>query len=150
MAQPSFVAHFLVPCLGVQWDGPAGPNTTRTLERVGYAYRTDTPNGFPFETEFWLFTRLAHFRRRPFTRELRLSLFWEDDPLARGGVWHRPFQTITFRPTAPVRDIAALVPAVVFEGPGRYEFRLWHRVTRRWDQSVHRRTVGRAYIRMEG
>ncbi|HUR52904.1 MAG TPA: hypothetical protein VMZ71_02150, partial [Gemmataceae bacterium] len=98
MARPTIVSHFLVPCLAVQWDGPAGPNTTRTLEGVGYVDRTELPNGFPFETDFWLFSRLGHFRDREFTREFNLALVWHDDPQGRPEVWSRPFQTITIRP----------------------------------------------------
>src|SRR5689334_17360783 len=122
MARPSLYAHFLVPCRSVQWNGPAGPMTSRTLEEVAYTYRTDTPNGFPYETDFWLFVRLAHHRRHEFTRELFLTFIWGDDPQQRPEVWSRQFQTITFRPQRPVRDIAASVPSVIFEGRGRYEF----------------------------
>jgi hypothetical protein len=150
MARPAFVAHFLVVCRNVQWDGPPGPNTTRTLEEVGYTYRTDTPNGFPYETDFWLYARLAHRGRRVFTRELQVTLIWRDDPNGRREVWTRPFHTVTFRPAMPVRDIAASVRSAVFEGPGRYEFRLWHRVVRKWDRAVRRRTLARAHLRMEG
>ena len=69
MVRPSLEAHFLVPCRAVPWNGPAGPNTSRNLEDVAYTYRTETPDGFPYETEFWLFTRLAHRATRAFTRE---------------------------------------------------------------------------------
>jgi hypothetical protein len=148
--QPSFEVHAFLACRNIQWDGPAGPNTSRTLEQVGYTYRTDVPNGFPFETDFWLFVRLAHHRRREFTRKLQLTMIWADDPQRRPEVWSRPFQTITFRPTMPVRDIAASLPSVIFEGPGRYEFRLWHPVVRKWDQATKRRTLARTHIRIEG
>jgi hypothetical protein len=149
MAKPPIVCHFLVPCLAVQWDGPAGPSTTRTLEGVGYTYRTDTPSGFPYETELWLCTRLAHSRRREFTRDLHLTLVWHDDPQRRSLVWRRRFQTVTFRPGTPVRDIARNVP-LTFEGPGRYEFRLWHKVRGKWDRKAKMRILARAHIRMEG
>ena len=62
MVAPILVAHVFVVCRGVQWDGSAGPNTSRTLEEVAYTYRTDSPDGFAYETEFWLFVRLAHTR----------------------------------------------------------------------------------------
>jgi|GEM_PF-4800807 len=47
-----------------------------------------------------------------------------------------------------VSDIAVSFSAV-FEGPGRYEFRLWYRVVRKWDQKRKRRTLGRSHIRIE-
>ena len=58
MAGPVLTAHAFVACRSVQWDGPAGPNTSRTLEQVSYTYRTDVTSGFPYETELWLFVRL--------------------------------------------------------------------------------------------
>jgi hypothetical protein len=149
MARPSFEAHFLVPCRAAVWNGPPGPNTSRNLEDVVYTYRTETPDGFPYETEFWLFVRLAHHRRRVFTRELFVTLIWLDDPQQRREVCTRPFQTVTFRPNVTVRDIAVSFSAV-YEGPGRYEFRLWHRVVRKWAQKRKRRTLARAHIRIEG
>ena len=90
---------------------------------MGYTYRTESPGGFPYETDFWLFARLAHTARREFTRDLRLTLVWHDDPQFRPEVWSRPFQIMTFRPAHPIRDMAASVSGI-FEGPGRYEFRL--------------------------
>lgn len=147
--QPSLVAQFLVPCRAVPWNGPAGPKTSRTLEDVAYTYHTETLDGFPYETEFWLFVRLAHDQRHEFTRDLRMTLIWDDDPQRRSEVCTRPFQTVTFRPSVPVRDIAVSF-AAIFEGPGRYEFRLWYPVVRKWDQKTFRRTLAHAYIRIEG
>lgn len=149
MAGPTLRAHVFVACRNIHWDGPAGPNTSRTLEQVGYTYRTEIPNGFPYETEFWLFTRLAHHCRREFSRDLKLSLIWHDDPRMRPEVWRCLFQTANFRPAVTVRDIAASV-STIFEGPGRYEFRLWYPVVRKWDQSRRRRTLARTYVRIEG
>jgi len=149
MAGPVLTAHAFVACRSVQWDGPAGPNTARTLEQVSYTYRTDVTSGFPYETELWLFVRLAHNCRREFTRELRLTLIWHDDPQVRPEVWSRHFQTATFRPAVTVRDVAAPVSAI-FKGPGRYEFRLGYPVVRKWDQSRRRRTLARTYVRTEG
>ncbi len=149
MAGPALTAHVFVACRSVQWDGPPGPQTSRTLERVSYTYRTDTPGGFPFETELWLFVRLAHTRRREFTRELHLSLVWHDDPLLRTVLWIRRVQVATFRPAVRVRDVAVPIP-LVFEGPGHYEFRLWYPVVRRWDGARRRRTLARTYVRIEG
>jgi hypothetical protein len=63
MASSALTAHVFVACRSVSWDGPAGPRTSRTLEQVAYTYRTEVPDGFPYETEFWLFVRLAHNRR---------------------------------------------------------------------------------------
>lgn len=149
MAGPALTAHVFVVCRTVSWDGPAGPRTSRTLEQVAYTYRTETPGGFPYETDFWLFVRLAHGRRREFTRDLQLTFIWHDDPQLRPEVWTRPFQTATFRPAVTVRDVAASVSAV-FEGPGRYEFRLWYPVVRSWDLARRRRTLARTHIRIEG
>ena len=149
MAGPVLTTHVFVACRVVQWDGPAGPNASRTLEQVGYTYRTDSPGGFAYETEFWLFVRLAHNSQREFTRELQLSLIWHDDPQLRSEVWSRVFHIATFRPAVTVRDVAASVTAI-FEGPGRYEFRLWYPVVRKWDQALRRRTLARTYIRIEG
>ncbi len=149
MAGPALTAHVCIACRSVQWDGPAGPNTSRTLEQVGYTYRTDSPNGFPYETELWLFVRLAHSRRREFARELNLTLIWHDDPQRRTEVWSRHFQTAIFRPAVTVRDVAASVSAI-FEGPGRYEFQLWYPVVRKWDQSRGQRTIARTHVRIEG
>lgn len=123
MARPVLTAHLFVACRSVQWDGLPGRRTSRTLEQVSYTYRTESPGSFPYETEFWLFVRLAHNSRREFTRELQLTLVWHDDPQSRPEVWTRHFQSVTFRPAVTVRDIAASVSAI-FEGPGRYEFRL--------------------------
>lgn len=149
MAAPALTAHVFIACRNVVWDGPAGPNTSRTLEQVCYTYRTELPDGFPYETELWLLVRLAHNRRREFTRELRLAMIWHDDPEMRPEVWNRPFQTATFRPAVPVRDLAASV-STTFEGPGRYEFRLWTPVVRKWDLARRRRTLARTYVRIEG
>ena len=149
MMGPALTAHVFVVCRNVFWDGPAGPNTSRTPEQVSYTYRPEMPDGFPYETEFWLFVRLAHNRQREFTRDLRLSLIWHDDPRLRSEVWSRAFQTMSFRPAVVVRDVAASV-STVLEGPGRYEFRLWHPVTRKWDQARRRRTLARTFIRLEG
>jgi hypothetical protein len=149
MAHPVLTAHVFVGCRSVQWDGPAGPNTSRTLEQVSYTYRTDSLGGFPYETEFWLFVRLAHYSRREFNRELQLTLIWHDDPQKRPEVWSRHFQTATFRPAVTVRDVAASVSGI-FEGPGRYEFRLWYLVERTWDHAQRRRTLARAHVRIEG
>jgi hypothetical protein len=96
-----------------------------------------------------LFTRLAHRGRRDFTRELQATLVWHGDPLRRAEVCTRPFLPVTFRPAIPVRDIAASFSAV-YEGPGVYEFRLWHPVVRKWDQRRRRRTLARAWVRIEG
>jgi hypothetical protein len=147
--KPSLEVHFLVPCRAVPWNGPAGPLTSRNLEEVSYTYHTDPPNTFPYETEFWLFARLAHHRPRVFTRELRVTLIWHDDPQRRPRVCTRPFQTTTFRPSVPVRDVAVTFSAV-YEGPGRYEFRLWYPVVRKWDQRTKRRILACAWIRVEG
>jgi hypothetical protein len=149
MSRQLLTAHVLIACRSVQWDGPASPNTSRTLERVGYTYRTEVPDGFPYETEFWLFVRLAHYSRREFSRELILTLTWHDGPQMRPEVWSRRFQTATFRPTVTVRDVATSVSAI-FEGPGRYEFRLWYPVVRKWDLAWRRRTLARTHIRIEG
>lgn len=149
MSGPALTSHVFVACRNVQWDGPAGPTTSRTLEQVCYRYRTDWPGGFPYETEFWLFVRLAHNYRREFNRELRLTLIWHDDPQLRREVWSRQFQTATFRPAITVRDVAARV-SLIFEGPGRYEFRLWYPVVRKWDQTRRRRTLARTHVRIEG
>lgn len=148
-SKPLLEAHFLVPCLAVPWNGPAGPQTSRNLEEVAYTYRTEMPDGFPYETEFWLFLRLANHSRREITRDLRMSLIWHDDPQPRPEVCTRPFQTVTFRPSVPVRDVAVSFSAV-FEGAGQYEFRLWYQVVRSWDQRTGRRTLARAWIRLEG
>ena|SRR5438094_9095069 len=147
--RPALEAHFLVPCRAVPWNGPAGPQTSRTLEDVAYTYRTETPNGFPYETEFWLFVRLAHHRRCEFTRGLRVTLIWHDDPQRSPEVCTRPFQTVTFRPSVSVRDVAASFSAI-YEGPGRYEFRLWYPVVRKWDQAMRGRRLARAWIKLEG
>ncbi len=149
MARPALSAHVFVACRNVVWDGTAGPKTSRTLEQVGYAYRTELPDGFPYETEIWLFARLVHNRRREFSRELRISMIWHDDPELRPEVWNRPFQLAAFRPEVSVRDVAISV-STTFEGSGRYEFRLWTPVVRKWDQSRRRRTLARTYIRIEG
>lgn len=140
----------MVPCRSVSWNGPAGPLTPRTLEDVVYTYRTDTPNGFPYETEFWLYVRLSHGFTRQAARDLFVSLIWADDPQQRPRVWNRPFQTVTFRPARPVLDVAVSLPSLVFEGRGRYEFRLWHRVVRKWDRATKRRILARAHIEVEG
>ena len=142
-------AHVFVSCRNIQWDGAAGPNTSRTLEQVSYTYRTETPGGFPYETEFWLFLRLAHDRSREFTRDLQLTMVWHDDPSMRPEVWTRHFQTVTFRPVVAVRDFGARVSGI-FEGPGRYEFRIWHPVIRKWDRKRFRRTLARTHLRIEG
>ncbi len=147
--QPLLEAHFLVPGRAATWNGPAGPATWRTLEDVSYVYRTEEPGGFPYETEFWLFARLAHHSRREFTRDLSVTLVWGDDPNRRAEVCTRPLAPLTFRPAVPVRDVAFSFSAV-FEGPGRYEFRLWHLVVRAWDQATRRRALARAHVRLEG
>ena len=149
MSGPALTAHVFVACRSVQWDGPAGPEMSRTLEQVSYTYRTDTPGGFPYETDLWLFARLVHRRPREFTRELHVSLIWLDDPTLRQVLWTRRIMVATFRPAVRVRDVAVPVP-LVFEGPGEYEFRLWYPVTRRWDQSRRRRTIGRTFIQTKG
>lgn len=149
MARPALTAHVFVACRNVVWDGPAGPQTSRTLEQVAYSYRTEVPGGFPYETDFWLFVRLAHGRRREFTRGLRLTFIWYDDPKLRPEVWTRHFHTGTFRPAVTVRDVAASVSAI-FEGPGRYEFRLWYPVVRRWDGATRRQLLARTHLRIEG
>jgi hypothetical protein len=149
MARRQLAAHVFVACRSVQWDGPAGPNTSRTLEQVSYVYRTEVPGGFPYETELWLFLRISHDSRTEFGRELRLSLIWHDDPQMRKEVWSRQFLFANFRPSVTVKDIAASVSAI-FEGPGRYEFRLWYPVVRKWDQAKQRKTLARAHVRIEG
>lgn len=149
MAGPALTAHFFVACRHVSWSGPPGPHTPRTLEDVCYRYRADTPNGFPHDTEFWLFARLSHTRHREFSRDLRVSFIWHDDPQMRPESWSRPFPTSPFRPAVRVRDVAIPFTAT-FEGPGRYEFRLWYPVTRRWDLAKKRRVLAKAHIHMEG
>lgn len=149
VARPGLSIQVFVACGLVEWDGPPARRTSRTLHQVAYIYRTDAPGGFPYETTLWLFARLAHYRRREFTRELWLTLVWHDDPQLRPEVWSRRFQTATFRPEVPVRDVAAPVTGV-FEGPGRYEFRLWHPAVSKWDNARRRRTLARTYIRQEG
>lgn len=149
MAGPKLHAHAFVACLNVAWDGNPGPNTSRTLERVSYVYRTETPNGFPFQTDLWLFARLAHHQPREFTKLLYLTLIWHDDERLSPEVWTREFQTMTFRPAVAVRDVAARVDAI-FEGPGRYEFQLWYVSTRQWDQHNAKRVVARTHLRVEG
>jgi hypothetical protein len=149
MAGPALHAHTFVACLNVSWEGNPGPNSSRTLERVSYVYRTETPNGFPFQTEFWLFVRLAHYRPREFTRMLYLTLIWQDDARLSLEVWTREFQNMTFRPAVTVRDMAARVD-VTFEGPGRYEFQLWYVSMRKWDRHRARRILARTHMRIEG
>ena len=149
MASSAIHAHAFLVCLSVAWDGTPGPNTSRTLERVSYVYRTDTPDGFPFQTDFWLFVRLGHRRRQGVAKTLYLTLVWHDDPELRPEAWTRRFPDVSVRPEVTVRDIAARA-AGVFEGPGRYEFRLWYRSVRTWDQTVRRRVVARTFIRIEG
>ncbi len=149
MAVPALTAHFLVVCRHVSWDGPTRPGTPRTLEGVSYVYQTDEPNGFPCETTFWLFARLSLFSNREVSRDLRVSFIWHDDPELRPEVWIRPFPTSPMRPATPVRDVANDF-STTFEGPGRYEFRLWHPAGRRWDGSRRRRTLARAFINMKG
>ena len=148
MSIPSLHTHLFVVCRSIAWDGFAGPNTSRTLESVAYTYRTELPDGFPYETDFWLFFRLAHAGRRAFHRTLRVSLIWLDDPDERAEVWNRKIQTVTFRPEVPVRDMATQISGI-FEGAGRYEFRLWYNSKSRWDQSQRRRIIARTYIRIE-
>ncbi|HYH67106.1 MAG TPA: hypothetical protein VD866_20590 [Urbifossiella sp.] len=149
MAGPALTAHVFVACRSVQWDGPPGPHTTRTLEQVHYTYHTDQPSGFPYETDIWLFVRLVHRRRREFSRELYVSLRWHDDPQYRPELWTRRYQVATFRPDVAVRDVAFPVP-LVFEGAGTYQFRLWYPVRRAWDGATRRRVLADTYIRIEG
>jgi hypothetical protein len=149
MAGVGLTAHFLIVCRNVQWDGPAGPSTSRTLEQVSYTYRTEVPDGFAYETDLWLFVRLEHSSRREFTRDLMLSMIWHDDPQFRPEVWSRNFQMASFRPVVTVRDMAASL-TTIFEGPGRYEFRLWDPVIRKWDLVQRRRILARSHIRIEG
>ncbi len=49
----------------------------------------------------------------------------------------------------PAREFAVPIP-LVFEGPGLYEFRLWHPAVRAWDQRLRRRLLTSTYVRMEG
>jgi hypothetical protein len=151
MAKPSPIleAHVFLLCRSVQWDGPAGPRTSRTLEQVAYTYYTDVPDGFPHETDFWAFARLVNRGKHVYTRELFLTMVWIDDPRRQKEVWTRSFNSITFRPATSVRDIAVPISAI-FEGAGRYEFRLWHPVIRKWDRAMKRRTLARGHIRIEG
>lgn len=83
MSAPALHAHAFLVCANVSWDAAAGPKTSRTLAEVSYTYRTETPNGFPYQTEFWLFARLVHRQPRQFVRMLYLTLVWLDDPLLR-------------------------------------------------------------------
>ncbi len=150
MAGPVVVAHVFVACLHVEPLRPVTTYSHRTLEGVCYVYQTSPRGAFPYQADIHLFVRLAYrWRRREFHQMLNVSVVWLDDPAGCSGGLARNFHDLHFQPWVPVKDISASVDCV-FNGPGRYEFRLWYDAGSKWDGSPRRRNVARTYLRIEG
>ena len=149
MARPNFVVQHFIAALRVEWEGPPGPNTARTLEGVTHRFAVVASAEPPFEfEELWLYARLYRTNNVEGVRRLAVRLAWLDrpagEPLVRGA-W--PLVPVRFTNAYPTVNVAWAFRPVTLPGLGLYEWRL---VTpaRRLGRPVAR-VIAREYIQIE-
>jgi hypothetical protein len=147
MARPKFYAKHFVACQNAGWDGPAGPDTARTLEGVNFLWDVPSDTEFPFEmAEFWLYARLVRTGPTVGERELKLELWWHDSPDGLIRLAARPLGPVRFTTERPVVNRAWVMRPLQFPGEGLFEFRLLTNRRRSW--VTHVRQVANEYIRL--
>lgn len=147
MARPKFYVKHFIACLSAAWDGPAGPDTSRTLEGVNYLLRVPPHTEFPYEQpELWLYARFIRTNDVVGDRELNLELWWHDAP---GGETRLSVDTVgpvRFAQDRPVVARAWVIRPLLFPGEGLYEFRLLDKRRRAGVKS--RRLIANEYLRV--
>jgi hypothetical protein len=135
MAKPKFYVQHFVACLNAAWDGVAGPQTSRTLERVGYWYTVPPDTEFPFEgLEFWVYAPLYRVGAVNGSRTFSLQVYWHDAPGGVARIGDRSLGAVRFSDRYPVVSAAWRVHPVVYPGAGLYEFQLLIELNRVWGQ----------------
>jgi hypothetical protein len=145
MARPKFFVQHFIACRNAAWDGPPGPNTTRTLEQVGFLYRVPPGTEAPEFEEFWLYARMfvtnGATGRRTFSVEIARTGVPEQQAFDT-----RSLGSVEFRnPTAAVNVAWALRP-LRFPSVGDYTFRLMCEVSA--VLKTEWRVVAREFIRI--
>lgn len=133
MARPKVHVQHFVACLNAAWDGPVGPRTLRTLERVGYWYTVPPDTEFPVEElEFWVYARFYREGSVNGSRRFSLEVFWHDAAGGPARIGGRALGPVRFSDRHPVVSVAWPVRPLVFPGAGLYEFQLYVERNRRW------------------
>jgi hypothetical protein len=147
MAKPKFSVQHFVACLNAAWDGSAGPQTSRTLERVGYWYTIPPDTEFPFEgLEFWVYARFYRVGTVNGSRTFSLQVYWHDAPGGVTRIGGRSLGAVRFSDRYPVVSAAWPVRPVVYPGVGLYEFQLLVELNRVWGQES--RVLCSEYVRI--
>jgi hypothetical protein len=148
MARPKFSVQHFIACLNAAWDGNPGPDTTRTLERVGYRYSIPSDVEFPFEElEFWIYARLFRTNTVNGIRTFSVDVIWHDSPGGVSRIGGRTLGTVRFSDQHPVVSAAWPVRPLLFPGIGMYEFQLLVEVRRSWGSEY--KSIQSEFIRIE-
>lgn len=148
MARPKFHVQHFIACLNAAWDGAPGPQTLRTLERVGYWYSVPPDTEFPFENlEFWVYARFYLVGSINGFRTFSLDVYWHDAPEGVRRIGGRSLGSVRFSDRHPVISSAWPVRPLIFPGTGRYEFQLLVELNRPWGRES--RPVRSEFIRIE-
>jgi hypothetical protein len=147
VARPKFYVKHLVACSNAVWDGPAGPDTARTLEGVNYLHRVPPDTEFPFEqSELWLHARFVRTNDVAGERNLTLELWWLDAPDGETRVFADTVGPVRFAQDRPVAARAWVIRPLMLPGEGAYEFRLLDKRWRSWDKSP--RLIANEFLRV--
>ena len=154
MARPSFHVHYLIFCTSVEYPDVHRPQRNSTLNGVDFVLEVPPGTEFPFvPDEFWLFARLySRSDRTGILPPLSVTCVWLDSPNGHAtDIWTHDLPRISFNKTHAVIDRGWVFRNTetenkfLFPGLGRYEFRLWHSMTR-WPNM---RVKAREYILLE-
>lgn len=139
MARPKFYVKHFIACLNAAWDGPAGPDTSRTLEGVNYLLRVPPDTEFPFEQpELWLYARFIRTNDVAGVCDFSVELWWHDSPNGLELLSTQSVGSVRFPVDRSVVHRAWAFRPLTLPGEGVFEFRLIRPSRRSWDPRPRR------------